>query len=134
VVPEDLAALFAFHGLPAPASSNPAKRGRGRPVDGISRTLDAACIYRELCRRGLSGRQSARAIHDLLGVSRGNLERYQAHPIEPLSEDHDRLDAGYALSKLWPMVRRNWWRLSDEAKATIRPMVPRLLQEDPPPI
>lgn len=109
------------------------RRPKHRPISSISRTLDAACLYRELRRRGLSERGSADAVKKLLGTSRSSLQKYQDHPIQSPSEEDDRRDAGYALSKYWGMAKLHWFWLTDPEKAVIRPLVPRLLQDDPPP-
>lgn len=108
-------------------------RPRGRPSPGFTRTLGAACLYRELCRRGLTGRQAANAVGVLLGTSRANVQKYQQHPIEPLNEAHDTINALAVLSRYWDeMGRRRWWQLPEPAKCVLRPMVRRLLAESPP--
>lgn len=52
-----------------------ARRPAHRPIQGFSRTLDAACLYRELMRRGLNGRESAKAVRAMLGTSRSSAVR-----------------------------------------------------------
>ena len=100
--------LFAAHSLPAPgrgviaetmkasamvaaapaasrmARPKPAKPAH-RPIDGHSRTWDAACLYRELRRAGLRNREATDALRIMLGTSRAGIMKYRHHPVEPVS-------------------------------------------------
>jgi hypothetical protein len=73
----------------------------GRPIHGFSRSLDAACLFRELRRQGLTWRESTDAIHGLLGVSKTAVEKYLNHPITPMNDESDRTYALYVVAKHW---------------------------------
>ncbi len=67
---------------------------------GFTRSEDAACIFRELKRRGLSGRKAQACLLWLMGISKSNIEKYVDHPIEPANAEHDTLNARFAVGKL----------------------------------
>ncbi len=94
------------------------KRGPGRPVD-FSKTLDAACLFRELRRRGMSYRKSMDAVDALLGVGKSGVEGYQDHVIEPMDEHSDRVMAGAVLAKWWGLVRVGVETLTPEARSMV---------------
>lgn len=178
--------LFAANGLPAPsrrevaavmkatalAAAAPAKRRVARPVparpahrpiSGFSRTLDAACLYRELRRRGLKDREASSAVHTLMGTARSQILKYQRHPIEhaagPLAKtragsyepvngsvlarsdvltgetvDHDHLGAVFVVALYWRnMIRHRWRQLEPKARDALMPIVQGRLLVDHPP-
>lgn len=55
-----------------------AQRGRGRPQEGFSRSLDAAALSIALQQQGLRGRRAHDAIYTLFGISRSNVTKYEA--------------------------------------------------------
>lgn len=132
---DDEAALFRLHGLPPPGKGAPAAgRAAHRPVAGHSRTLDAACLYRELCRRGLTGREAARAVTTMLGTSRARILKYQQHAIEAANTEHDRRGAEFVVARHWQgMIRHSWHQLSPKARDALKPIVDyRLMGAHPP--
>lgn len=94
------------------------KRGPGRPVD-FSKTLDAACLFRELRRRGLSYRKALGAVDALLGVGKSGVERYQEHAIEPMDVRADRVMAGAVLTRWWGLARDGRETLTPEALTVV---------------
>jgi hypothetical protein len=135
MIDDGLRALYALHDLQAPSPGAAAARSAHRPIRGFTRTLDAACLYRELGRRGLNGREAAEAVRVMLGTSRSSVLKYQRHPIEPASEESDHRMAGFVVAKYWAtMIRHKWPRLDVKVRDALMPNgTCRLLLECPPP-
>jgi len=79
-------------------------RGRpGRPSEAFPASLDAAVLFLELRRRGLSRRKSEDAVLHLTGVGKSVLEKYGARAADLLSDDAEAFTAcavGVFLDKL----------------------------------
>ncbi len=103
---------------------------RGRPHVPFSRTEDAACLFRELKRRGLQWRAAVDAVTELLGTPKSAIERYNKHhPVTPASEDSDRNNAQCVLSKHWrAFVLPRWTTLPPEVREIVRDMAPRCFE------
>lgn len=76
------------------------KTRAGRPLEGFTRSEDAACLFRELRRRGLTVRRAEDCLLWLMGISKSNIQKYLKHPIELANDDHDRMNARFAMAKL----------------------------------
>ena len=105
-----------------------------RPVIGYSRTLVAACLYRELRRRGLKDREASSAVHTLLGTARSQVLKYQHHAVEAASVEHDRRGAEFVVALYWKnMIRHGWRRLEPKARDALMPIARgSLLARTPP--
>jgi hypothetical protein len=100
------------------------KASSGRPMDGFTRSEDAACIFRELRRRGLTVRLAEDCLQWLMGVSKSNVQKYLKHPIKPVNADHDTLNARFALAKfldsLGDIAADRVTRLESPARGIVR--------------
>lgn len=107
-----------------------ARRGKGRPP-GFSKSLEAACLFRELRRRGLSYRKALDAVDGLLGVGHSGVEKYLKHEIKPVDERSDRVMAAMTLALYWnDCVRQNLESLTREAAAAVEAILSEDWTED----
>lgn len=111
-----------LHGVPfRHRSLTKPRRGRRRPVEAFSRTQDAACLWRELKRRGLSANEAATAVQVTFGTARSSL--FKPHPIKPGNEAHDRVNAAFVFAMLWRNSEiPHWHRLSMRAQRALEDM------------
>jgi hypothetical protein len=89
-------------------------------MEAFPRSLDAACLFREFRRQGISYRASLDAVEALLGVGKSGVEKYLASPIEPIDEASDALMARFVLARYWfGFIEPRLHCVTDEARRVV---------------
>lgn len=77
------------------------KRGRGRPFEGLTRSEDAATLFKALRANGLTWDEARDAVGLTLGTSKSNLEKYLTPRIEFATVDMEQINVRLVIAKYW---------------------------------
>lgn len=96
------------------------KRARGRPFEGLTRSEDAATLFKVLRARGLTWDEAREAVQLTLGTSKSNLEKYLTPRVEFATADMEQINTRFVIAAYWnAMIAPKLDQLDPKARAAL---------------
>lgn len=96
------------------------KRARGRPFEGLTRSEDAATLFKALRVRGLTWDEARDAVQLTLGTSKSNLEKYLKPRVAFATADMEQINTRFVVAAYWDaMIAPKLARLDQKSRAAL---------------
>ena len=76
-------------------------RARGRPFKGLTKSEDAATLFKALRTRGVTWDEAIYTVLQTLGTSKSNLEKYLRPRVEFATADMEQMNVQFVMAKYW---------------------------------